>query len=113
MTSCETLGNPNCGGTIKAPPVLIHADAHLHLVTITCSANFEGNTDSTAPAAYVIFNSIIGLHNMFEDVHEGVRDALSPALGKIGTFVETVSEVLCFVLSHVLTITSVESNRGR
>lgn len=90
-TSCEILGNPNCEGVSTK-----HHRTRSELTTIgsiTCGQNFEGNSAVTTPAGYVLFNSFVGLHMLFEDMKNGIDEALTKVLGRVGTFVETLSPI--------------------
>lgn len=46
------------------------------------------------PSGYVLVNSLVGLHVLYDDVWNAINNALPLALGKMGTYVSTFSPVV-------------------
>ncbi|KAK3700719.1 hypothetical protein LTR37_015801 [Vermiconidia calcicola] len=73
--NCHTLQNANCE------------------VTINCGQGDTPNAAASSPAGYIIFNSMVALHSVFDNAYSAVLDAATPALALAGNFVSTFSPI--------------------
>ncbi|KAK3713007.1 hypothetical protein LTR37_008692 [Vermiconidia calcicola] len=73
--NCEDLDNPNCE------------------VTINCGQASSPNAPVSAPAGYVIINSLMTLHTLFQNLWDGINDGLSLVQGEVGNFVSELSPI--------------------
>lgn len=74
-TGCDRIDEPNCD------------------VTMSCGQGGDPNADVSSPAGYIIMNSIVGLHSMYDRLWRGIDGARTNVLFSVGTFVETLSPI--------------------
>lgn len=77
--------------------VLIHISGFLENsnceVTVNCGQHDAPNAPVNSPAGYVLFNSMIGLHSVFEQAYASVNDALPNVLADVGNLVSSFSPI--------------------
>ncbi|KAF2116294.1 hypothetical protein BDV96DRAFT_573731 [Lophiotrema nucula] len=66
--NCQDLANPNCA------------------VTVNCGQGDASNAPVNSPAGYVLINSMVSLHQHYEGMYEGMKNALNFMNGEIGTY---------------------------
>ena len=52
------------------------------------------NAPVNSPAGYIIFNSVIGLHSIYEQAYSSINDALPNVLADVGKLVEQFSPIM-------------------